>query len=163
PTAGERRLERGEAAGAGLRDPAPGERGWEGRSDRIVDDVTRVGLIGHPQRDAQVRVRAQVVLAHPGRTPGGHDQVDDQGRASPANRTATRSFVFARGLSLIAPARRLVAMIRWRPMLRAGWAMSTTPATNSGTSPASAAISSITSTSRGGHSGSCHCYSSIRY
>src|SRR5699024_8272820 len=80
--AGERIPERGAPAATCLRDAAAGDRGAEGCSARIVDDVTGVCLVGHPQRDAQVRVRAQVVLDHPGRTLGGHDQVDAQGTAT---------------------------------------------------------------------------------
>ena len=72
---------------------------------------------------------------------------------SSAMRSATRRFVLARRLSLMTPAGRCVAMIRWMPSERPRWAMSTTPSTNSGTSPASAANSSITSTSAGGRLG----------
>ena len=73
---------------------------------------------------------------------------------SSAIRSAMRRLVLARRLSLITPAGRCVAMIRWMPSERPRCAMSTTPSTNSGTSPASAANSSMTSTSAGGLSGS---------
>ena len=82
--------------------------------------------------------------------------------ATSAMRSATRRFVFARRLSLMTPAGRCVAMIRWMPSERPRCAMSTTPSTNSGTSPASAANSSMTSTSAGGVSGSCRFSSSSR-
>ena len=74
--------------------------------------------------------------------------------ASSAIRRATRRLVLARRLSLMTPAGRCVARIRWMPSDRPRWAMSTTPSTNSGTSPASAANSSITITRPGGVSGS---------
>ena len=45
-------------------------------------------------------------------------------------------------------------MIRWMPSERPRWAMSTTPSTNSGTSPTRAANSSMMSTRAGGASGS---------
>ena len=82
--------------------------------------------------------------------------------ATSAIRSATRRLVLARRLSLMTPAGRCVAMIRWMPSERPRWAMSTTPSTNSGTSPARAANSSMTSTSAGGVSGSCRFSSSSR-
>ena len=81
---------------------------------------------------------------------------------SSAIRSATRRLVLARRLSLMTPAGRWVAMIRWMPSERPRWAMSTTPSTNSGTSPTRAANSSITSTSAGGQSGSPRFSSSSR-
>ena len=42
----------------------------------------RVVLIGHPECHSQVRVRAQVVLDHSGRSLGGEDQMQAQGPAS---------------------------------------------------------------------------------
>ena len=69
---------------------------------------------------------------------------------SSAMRSAMRRLVLARRLSLMTPAGRCVARIRWMPSERPRWAMSTTPSTNSGTSPASAANSSTTITSAGG-------------
>ena len=62
---------------------------------------------------------------------------------SSAMRSAMRRLVLARRLSRMTPAGRCVAMIRWMPSERPRWAMSTTPSTNSGTSPTSAANSSM--------------------
>ena len=72
---------------------------------------------------------------------------------SSAIRSAMRRLVLARRLSLITPAGRCVARIRWMPSERPRWAMSTTPSTNSGTSPTRAANSSMTITSAGGRLG----------
>ena len=62
--------------------PRPGMRGSKRAGDRVVDDVLRVGLVGHAQRDAQVGVRAQVVLDHAGGPLRRHDEVDAERAAA---------------------------------------------------------------------------------
>ena len=47
-----------------------------------AEHVRAVGLIGHPQREPQVRVRPQVVLDHAGRALGGEYEVQSE-RAPP--------------------------------------------------------------------------------
>ena len=74
----------------------------------------------------------------------------DSGRSS--MRSEIRRFVLARMFSLTEPDGRWVARIRWMPRLRPRWAMSTTPATNSGTSFTKVANSSTTITSDAGAS-----------
>ena len=61
PAAGVAGLEALEPAGSGLGDRAPGDRRVEVRGILHADDIERVGLVGHAQRDAQVGVGAQVV------------------------------------------------------------------------------------------------------
>ena len=135
-------------------------------------DLRRLGLVARPAAGVRrlERARADPVRSSRCRGRGATGRTCRRSgrrrrRWSPdssAMRSATRRLVLARRLSLMTPAGRCVAMIRWMPSERPRWAMSTTPSTNSGTSPASAANSSMTSTSAGGVSGSCRFSSSRR-
>ena len=75
-------LERHQSPGTGLGDRPARDRRREGRRDPVVDHVARVGLVRHAQRDAQIRVRAQVVLDDARGALGGHDQVDAERTAA---------------------------------------------------------------------------------
>ena len=72
--------------------------------------------------------------------------------ARSSRRRATRTLALATMLSSTAPERRCVDSTRWIPRLRPRWAMSTTPATNSGSCLASVANSSITISNAAGAS-----------
>ena len=82
PSARVRRLEADQPPGPGLRDAAAGDRRVERGRDGIADDVTRVGLVRHPQRDPEVGVGPEVVLDDAGRPLRRHDQVDAEGPAA---------------------------------------------------------------------------------
>ncbi len=69
--------------------------------------------------------------------------------ARSCSRKAMRRLVFARISSLTTPAGRCVASTRWMPRLRPRWATPTSDVRNPGSSVASAANSSITTTSLG--------------
>lgn len=79
PAARVGRLEGHEPAGTRLRDAAARDARVERRRDRIVDDILRVGLVGHAQGDAQVGVGAQVVLDDARGALRRHDEVDAEG------------------------------------------------------------------------------------
>ena len=62
--------------------PRPGIDGSKSGGHRVADDVARVRLVGHAQRDAEVGVRPQVVLDDAGRALGRQDEVQAERAAA---------------------------------------------------------------------------------